>query len=328
MDKEYKYMVATECMTYNHAPYIEDSLRGFAMQETAFPVVYIVVDDASTDGEPDVIKQYLFDNFQDPFRTEETEDYCLICANHSSNANCTFVVVFLKYNHYSIKKTKLPYIKEWKNSAKYIAICEGDDYWIDSSKLRKQVDFLENNADYGLVYTYRKRLYQATGLIVEEANHEYYGNVTSKLIIDNFIPTLTICYRNSLIKELDMSYSKIPLLMQDYPFVIELSRHSKIHCLTDVTAIYRVLNESASHSTSLNKRLEFKKNTYQIKLFFIKKYGFDELYTEIYSKYLYIESLICILEKRYLDAIKNYCKSGQYSVKDFGRIIYYCFRRG
>lgn len=152
MEQEYQYMVCTGCSTFNHAPYIVDAMNGFAMQETTFPVCYLITDDASTDGEPEIIKQYLAEHFHSPYRTEETDDYHLICAVHKTNPNCTFIVFLLKYNHYSIKKSKLPYQAEWRDNAKYIAICEGDDYWIDSSKLQKQVDFLESHPDYSMCF--------------------------------------------------------------------------------------------------------------------------------------------------------------------------------
>ena len=60
-----------------------------------------------------------------------------------------FAVVYLKENHYSQKKSKAPYLTEWEDT-KYIALCEGDDYWTDPLKLQKQVDFLERHPDYSL----------------------------------------------------------------------------------------------------------------------------------------------------------------------------------
>lgn len=147
-------MVCTRCFTFNHAPYIVDAMDGFTMQETTFPVVTVIVDDASTDGEQDVIRQYLSEHFEEPYRTEETEYAHIICANHKTNPNCHFVVVLLKYNHYSINKDKLPYLSKWLDNAKYHALCEGDDYWIDRCKLQLQYDVLEKNKD--LVLTIHK----------------------------------------------------------------------------------------------------------------------------------------------------------------------------
>lgn len=139
-------MVFIQSMTFNHANYIEDAMRGFVMQKTDFQYVAAVVDDASTDGEPEVIKRFLEKEFDMPSAVQdETGDYVRVVAKHKTNVNCTFVVVFLKYNHYSIEKERLPYFKEWYDNAKYIAMCEGDDYWTDPLKLQKQVDILEKD---------------------------------------------------------------------------------------------------------------------------------------------------------------------------------------
>ena len=56
MEQNYKYMVVTKCMTYNQSKFICDTLKGFEMQATTFPVVYCIVDDASTDGEQGLLQ--------------------------------------------------------------------------------------------------------------------------------------------------------------------------------------------------------------------------------------------------------------------------------
>ena len=159
MEQEYKYMVATRCFTFNHAPYIEDAMNGFAMQETTFPVVTLIIDDASTDGEPEVIQKYIAEHFQSPYRVEETEYANIICAKHKTNANCDFVVFLLKYNHYSIKKNRQVYRNRWAEQSKYMAICEGDDYWIDNMKLQKQVVFTIKIFQYPHSYYNIKNLF-------------------------------------------------------------------------------------------------------------------------------------------------------------------------
>lgn len=121
------YMVVVQCSTYNHEKYIEDALKGFVMQKTNFPWCVIVTDDCSTDGTAEIVKKYA---------SEYPEIIKAIC---------------LGYNHMQNGISRDPYIKPWHNSAKYIAICEGDDYWTDSLKLQKQVDFL--NAHPDIVYS-------------------------------------------------------------------------------------------------------------------------------------------------------------------------------
>ena len=163
--EDFNFLVRVSCMTYNQAHYIVDAMNGFCMQETSFPFVCTIVDDASTDGEQEVIQDYLNKYFildgNEDYHHNETEDYVRFFARHKTNSNCYFVVVYLKYNHYSIKKPKAPYFKEWTNT-KYVACCEGDDYWIDSKKLQMQVDFMESHPDYSLcchrIYKYDENL--------------------------------------------------------------------------------------------------------------------------------------------------------------------------
>ena len=149
------FMVRVLYQTYSHAPFITDAMNGFTMQQTSFPFVCIIVDDASTDGGPEVISRYMHDNFDLLDKTiaieEETDDYRLMFARHKSNHNCYFVTVLLKYNHYSINKPKHPYYMRWVG-AKYIAICEGDDYWIDSHKLQRQVDFMVSHPNHTICF--------------------------------------------------------------------------------------------------------------------------------------------------------------------------------
>lgn len=142
----HKYMVCVECPTFNHRAYIEDAMNGFCMQQTNFPFVCVIVDDASTDGEQEVIKKY-FDAHFDLSEAGETDDYVMTFGRHKTNENCYFAVLYLKYNHYSIKKDKVSYYARWQNNCKYIAFCEGDDYWIDSTKLQRQTDALKSHPE-------------------------------------------------------------------------------------------------------------------------------------------------------------------------------------
>ena len=144
-----KFKVAVCCMTYNQSKYITDAMNGFTMQQTDFPFVCIIVDDASTDGEQEVIRKYVEENFDlsegSAAYSKETDYAVITYAQHKTNKNCYFAVLYLKENHYSQKKDKSPYLKEWRDGVEYMAICEGDDYWIVPDKLQVQYEILENN---------------------------------------------------------------------------------------------------------------------------------------------------------------------------------------
>ena len=122
-------------------------MNGFCMQKTQFPFIALVLDDASTDGEQKVIRHYLKSNFDNSivsgYQEWETEEANYIYTRHLLNPNCFFCVILLKANYYSHSKDKEKLVNEWESSAKYIALCEGDDYWTDPLKLQKQYDILE-----------------------------------------------------------------------------------------------------------------------------------------------------------------------------------------
>ena len=142
-----KILVAINCCVYNHEPYLRDCLQGFVMQKTDFPFVAIVHDDASTDNSAAIIREYA-EKYPDIIKPiYETE-------NQFSKADGSLGRVINR----AIEAT----------GAKYIAMCEGDDYWIDPLKLQKQVDFMEANNNYSICFHKAKTLIHSTGELKEE----------------------------------------------------------------------------------------------------------------------------------------------------------------
>ena len=245
---EYKYMVLVKCITYNHAKYIKDAMNGFCMQETTFPFVCTIIDDASTDGEPEVIEKYLEEHFDlangDVVRKEETDNYVLTFAQHKTNKNCYFAVLYLKYNHYSIKKDKTPYFAEWLDSSKYIAICEGDDYWIDTMKLQKQVIFLENHPDHTLcIHAYQRVEYRKDNVVITDI-HKFNSDV--EVVPDHevlrgtgmFAATSSMLYVGQAANDYPEWAKHAPV--GDRPMQLILFSRGSIGYLDDVMSVYRV----------------------------------------------------------------------------------------
>lgn len=121
-------LVSICCISFNHEDFLEKALDGFLIQETNFPFEILVHDDASTDRSADIIRAYeaKYPNLIQPIYQTENQ--------YSQN-----IEPMSAYNYSRAK-------------GKYIAICEGDDYWTGTSKLQLQADFLEANEDYSICY--------------------------------------------------------------------------------------------------------------------------------------------------------------------------------
>lgn len=117
-------LVSICCITYNHEKYIADALESFLKQETSFPFEIIIHDDASTDNTPKIVEEYQ-KRYPKIIRT-----------------------ILQKDNQYSKGKKPLRDFVTPLVRGKYMATCEGDDFWTDNKKLQIQVNFLENNPDY------------------------------------------------------------------------------------------------------------------------------------------------------------------------------------
>ncbi|CAA9202730.1 hypothetical protein FLA105534_04242 [Flavobacterium bizetiae] len=146
-------LVTIICTTFNHEDFISETLKGFLMQKTTFSFEIIVHDDASTDNTQNIIRDF-------------AEKYPLIIKT-----------ILQEKNQYSNKEVNI-----WSDftfpmaQGKYIALCEGDDYWIDKLKLQKQVDFLENNKEYVITWT------------------DYLNRKGTELVSNNFKETLSSIY--------------------------------------------------------------------------------------------------------------------------------------
>lgn len=273
-------LVSVVCTTYNHELYIRECLDGFVMQRTNFPIEIIVHDDASTDSTAAIVKEYekkhphLFNNI---YRTE---------------------------NWYSQGKDILGYLFTQKARGKYIALCEGDEYWTDPLKLQKQVFFLEVNVDYALVYTGVQKVNSNSEPMVRNMLKSVSGNITKYFFTQgNPVVTATVCFRSKYLLGYGEEIKKIPfgLKMGDLPLWIYISLHGKFKYIEDKTTSYRILSESASHSKSKERVTSFIANTRDILLYFNNQYEIG-----------IPESVIC--KKYYGTLIRNMASFGR---KDF-----------
>lgn len=268
--EEKKFKVFTRCYTYNHAPYIEDALRGFAIQETTFPVVFAIIDDSSTDGEPEKLKKWAENNLEIININELWKEMPygkLAVAPLKGKPQSLFVIVLLSENHFQkrLGSKKREYVAEWNDNSEYQALCEGDDYWTDPNKLQKQVSCLDSHEDSVLCYTG----YEVVDNHKEKTNNRYRplicysGDVFDKLLKTNFIQTATVLVRTSVYMRA-LSQMVQRGAQYDYGLYLELSLLGNFQYIEDKTSAYRICEESASHSNSLIYEINFAKKLRRI----------------------------------------------------------------
>ena len=160
-------LVSVCTATYQHAEYIEECIEGILIQKTDFPFEIIIGEDESDDGTREICKNYA-EKYPDKIR--------LFLRDRKSS--CIFNDQGNRINGFNGKWTRK------SARGKYIALCEGDDYWTDPLKLQKQVDFLEENSEYGLVHTDCDNYIQKEGKWIRRAN-QYLVNHDEKISVDS-----------------------------------------------------------------------------------------------------------------------------------------------
>lgn len=237
-----KPLVSISCITYNHDPYIRDCLDGFLKQKTDFSFEILINDDASSDDTASIIKEYeaKYPNLIKPIYQLENQ--------YSKGQRG----INIKYNFPRAK-------------GKYIAICEGDDYWTDPYKLQKQVNFLENNPSYNFCFTRFYTLNQSTQVKVKDDNSRYFNeNLDIEFDFKKFqlwhIGTQTLVFKN-------LSNLNNSILQYEFPvdvhIYVELLKSGKGKCLQDFCAVYRITGNGVYTSENVNSRLIRGVNMYE-----------------------------------------------------------------
>ena len=227
-----KPLVSILSITYNHSKYVAQALDSFVMQKTGFDFEVIIADDASTDNNQVVIKTYAY-KYPDIIKP--------ILRDKNIGMNPNFLDALSKCQ------------------GKYIAMCEGDDYWTDPYKLQKQVDFLEANPDYGLIHTDYLAFNENKKKIDEKyrsKNRERVknGKIFFELLKGNFIGTPTVCVRAKLMKEfVEVIKNRKLWYVYDYWFWLKISLKTKIFYLNEKTVNYRVHTDSTSRGKNFFK---------------------------------------------------------------------------
>ena len=245
------HLVSVYCITFNHSAFITDALDGFCSQDTSFPFVSVIIDDASTDGTDKLIMKYYKDYFEtcntNLDKEGESEEYFFAFGRHIVNKNCYFAIYLLKKNHFQLKKPKWIYLYKWAKQSEFVAICEGDDYWVSREKLQRQVSFMRENVEYSMTCS-RALLFSIREQMLVGENYCYSRSreVSVKDIIYRrglFISTCTIVYRKSVDDEKPEYWSKCAV--GDYPLQIACALKGKVWYFDEPMAVYRIDNPAS-----------------------------------------------------------------------------------
>lgn len=253
-------------MVYNHAAYLKECLDSILMQKTDFNYDIVIGEDCSTDHSREILK-----NYQQLYPGK----FKLLL--HSENIGAA--------------KNQ---IEIYKNcTGKYIAICEGDDYWTNSLKLKKQVDFLEKNKDYVLCF-HKVEILTTKGELLDDfitkipEGYELRNTLAEN---SNYIHTPSVVFRNILDKELEsLEFSNAP--MGDYFLYMILTLHGKIGYIEEYMAVYRY-GVGVFSSSDYFKQLKFSI------LLFSNLYSYEE--DPVIKKIIYshLQYAISEIEKQY-----------------------------
>jgi len=199
-------------ITYNHAPFIREAIESVLMQQTNFDFELVIGDDCSKDETREILESY-------------------------KNKYPNQIKLLLHPKNLGMMGNMIATLEACTGT--YIAMCEGDDYWIDPLKLQKQVDFLDQNPDH--VLTFHNALLQFDE--EPERQAEIFYSYTKEdytiedLFGDWFIPTASVVFRNYLIPSYPDWFKASPT--GDTPLFTMIALYGKIKLLPGVLSVYR-----------------------------------------------------------------------------------------
>ena len=231
-----KPLVTVLSLAYNHAPYIRQALESFVRQEVSFPIEVVINDDASSDGTADIIREYeeLYPEIMRPIFQEENQ-------------------TVLGRN--LIREILIPNIR-----GKYVAICEGDDFWTDMQKLQKQVAYMEEHPDCSMTASSAALVYEEETICTIERHNEECDIDADEIITGggNWLATASLCCRRDIF--LDYPRFRAYAAIADYPLMILAALNGKVHYFPESMAAYRYMRpESWSATIPVGQDIKRKK---------------------------------------------------------------------
>lgn len=302
-------LVSVNCVSYNHEDYIKDAIESVLMQKTNFKYELIIGEDCSTDKTKEIVVEYA---------KSYPEIIRLITAEKNVGA---------RENGTRIRKA---------SRGKYIAICEGDDYWLDPYKLQKQVDYLEANPDctFSFHNAYldqaNKKETEYKETLINRQNAHYYGENTNynagELALLGFIPTSSFIYRKEFLDNPpEWFYSAV---VSDNSVKLITTSHGYAHFINEIMGAYRIgvknsmMDKWRKERGNKDKQLALSKG--YIKLYDnFNQYSGYKYESQINKVKIPFELQVVRLEKRKKDLSKSKYKSYFDEIGLLGKFKYY-----
>lgn len=264
-------LVSVKMITYNHAAFIEKAIEGVLQQKSDFPFELVIGEDCSTDGTREIVFAYQ-SKYPDIIRVVTSD------------------------NNVGMKKNGIRTLAAC--SGKYIAFCEGDDYWHNSEKLQKQVDFFEGHPECGLVYSSYDVYHVKSGERIKDfikykrwempddcTLHDFiagkneigYGVLTCTVMVPRIL-----CW--NIIESDPYLYQSDHFLMGDTQLWAEIATKAHLHYIPESLATHTITEESATRSRDVRKKLRFSISQSEMMLYLCEKYGVPSVSRNIYEK--------------------------------------------
>jgi glycosyltransferase involved in cell wall biosynthesis len=254
-------LVSVKIITYNHAPFIALAIEGVLQQNTNFHFELVIGEDYSTDGTRKIVFEY----------QKKYPDFIRVITSEEN--------VGMKKNGYRTTKAC---------RGKYIAFCDGDDYWHRPDKLQKQIDYLENHPECGMLYSDFDIYYPKSKKRIENYMQYRKWVMPENLRMTDFLEakkfwgvlTCTAVVRKSLV---DQVYDADPYLYQNPQFMrgdmqlwAEISTKAGAHFMSESLATYNQTEESATRSKDLTKSYRMQIADAELSLYLCKKYNLSK----------------------------------------------------
>jgi glycosyltransferase involved in cell wall biosynthesis len=260
-------VVSICCLTYNHENFIAQTIESFLIQKTSFPIEILIHDDASTDNTQKIIMDYVgkFPELIKPLFQKE---------NKYSKGERSFL------GHYVFPSVR----------GKYIALCEGDDYWVDPLKLEKQINFLENNPDCSICFHAAHHVNEKEDFrsfihrpFIVPKNFKF-GIRTAILGGGGFMTTNSMVFVSEYLRQLPTYYYKAPV--EDLPLMLFLASRGSIGYFKETMSVYRMTTEGSWSSQMVySKEMRRKHHQGILKMF----HEFNESTQFKYSFFVFLK---------------------------------------